>query len=70
MHGYDVVLLKKALPGTAVPVSSERTIVHANHADAPTYMGEFFDENDKTIAVCEVVDDEYLELKWAYGDTT
>jgi len=51
-------------------VSSEGTIVPANHADAQTYMGEFFDENDKTIAVCEVVDDEYLELKWAYGDTT
>jgi len=32
-------------------------------------MGEFFDENDKTIEVCEVVDDQYLELKWAYGDT-
>jgi hypothetical protein len=32
-------------------------------------MVELFDENDETIAVCQVVGDQYLELKWAYGDT-
>jgi hypothetical protein len=32
-------------------------------------MVELFDENDKTIAVCQVVGDPSLELKWAYGDT-
>ena len=61
--------LKKALPGTAVPVSSAGTIVHVNDADAQAYMVEFFDENDKTIDVRQVVGDQYLELKWAYGDT-
>jgi len=69
MHEYDVVLLKKALPGTAVPVSSEGTIVHVNDGDAQAYVVEFFEENDKTIDGCEVVGDEYLEPKWSYGDT-
>ena len=32
-------------------------------------MVELFAENDKTIAVCQVVGDQSLELKWAYGDT-
>jgi len=52
-----------------VPVSSAGTIVHVNDADAQAYMVEFFDENDKTIDVRQVVGDQYLELKWAYGDT-
>lgn len=41
MHAYDVVLLKKALQGTAVPASSERTIVPGNDADAEAYLVEF-----------------------------
>jgi hypothetical protein len=69
MHECDVVLLKKALPGTAAPVSCEGTILHVNDADAQAYIVEFFDENDRTIDVCEVVGDKYLELKWWYGDT-
>ena len=43
--------------------------MHVNDADAQAYMVEFFDENDKTIDVCQVVGDHYLELKRAYGDT-
>lgn len=69
LHEYDVVILKKPLPGTGVPISSEGTIVHVHDANAQAYIVEFFDENDKTIGVCDVVGDEYLELKWAYRDT-
>jgi hypothetical protein len=52
-----------------VPVSSEETIVHLNDADAQAYIVEVFDENDKTIDGCQVVGDEYIELKWDDGDT-
>jgi hypothetical protein len=69
LHEYDVVVLKKPLPGTRVPISSEGTIVHVHDANAQAYIVEFFDENDKTIGVCDVVGDEYLELKWAYRNT-
>ncbi len=69
LHELDVVVLKKALPGIAVPVSSKGTIVHVYDADAQAYIVEFFDENGKTICVCNVDGDEYLELKWAYRDT-
>jgi molybdopterin-biosynthesis enzyme MoeA-like protein len=69
LHEYDVVVLKQKLPGTAVPVLSEGTIVHVHDANAQAYIVEFFDENGKTIDHCDVVGDEYLELKWAYRDT-
>ena len=68
LHELDVVVLKKQLPGLAVPVSTEGTIVHVHDAKAQTYIVEFFDENGKTIDHCDVVGDEYLELKWAYWE--
>jgi len=68
LHEYDVVRLKKELPGTAVPLSSEGTIVHVHDADAQAYIVEFFDENGKTIDHCDVVGDEYLELIWEYKE--
>jgi hypothetical protein len=68
LHEYDVVVLKKSLPGIAVPVSSEGTIVMVHDADAQAYEVEFFDQNQKSIDICTVVGDEYLELKWAYRD--
>ncbi|HET6180810.1 MAG TPA: DUF4926 domain-containing protein [Candidatus Sulfotelmatobacter sp.] len=69
MREYDVVALKKALPGTSVPVSSEGTIVMVHSVEDQAYEVEFFDKNNKTIDICTVVGDEYLELKWAYKDT-
>lgn len=63
LHEYDVVVLKKPLPGTAVPASSKGTIVHVHDANAQAYIVEFFDRNNKTIDVCDVVGDEYLELE-------
>jgi len=69
LHEYDVAVLKKALPGFAVPVSSEGTIVMVHDAGAQAYEVEFVDQNHKTIDICAVVGDEYLELKWAYRDT-
>jgi putative methionine-R-sulfoxide reductase with GAF domain len=68
LHEYDVVILKKSLPGIAVPVASEGTIVMVHDADAQAYEVEFFDRDEKTIDVCTVVGDEYLELKWANKD--
>ena len=84
LHEYDVVALKKELPGIAVPVSSEGTIVMVHDAGAQAYEVEFFDQNNETIAVCtgrrrrlsrtrslsvRVVGDDYLELKSVYRDT-
>jgi hypothetical protein len=69
LHEYDVVVLKKALPGVAVPVSSEGTIVMVHDVAAQAYEVEFFDQNHNTINVCTVVGNEYLELKSAYRDT-
>ncbi len=66
LHEYDVVLLKKALPGARVPVSSEGTIVMVHDIGAQAYEVEFFDQSHNTIAVCTVVGNEYLELKSAY----
>jgi len=51
-----------------VPVSSEGTIVMVHDAGAQAYEVEFFDQNQKSIDICTVVGDEYLELKWAYRD--
>jgi len=58
LHEYDVVALKKELPGTAVPVLSEGKIVYVHDADAQDYI----DESGKTIEVFDVVGDEHLEL--------
>jgi hypothetical protein len=52
-----------------VPVSSEGTIVTVHSVEDQAYEVEFFDKNNKTIDICTVVGDEYLELKWAYKDT-
>jgi len=68
LHEYDVVELKKALPGIVVPVLSEGTIVMVHDIGAQAYEVEFFDQNHQTIDVCTVVGDEYLKLKWAYKD--
>ena len=65
---YDAVWLKKALPGRAVPVGCEGTIVMVHNAVEQAYAVEFFDQNHKTIDVFTVVGDEYLELKWAYKE--
>ncbi len=65
LHEFDVVVLKKALPGMAVPVFSKGTIVMVHDAGAQAYEVEFFDRDDKTIEVCTVVGDEHLELKTA-----
>jgi|HubBroStandDraft_1064217.scaffolds.fasta_scaffold592366_2 hypothetical protein len=69
LHEHDVVALKKELPGTAVPVLSEGTIVQVHEAKAQAYVVEFFDDSDNTIGLFDVVGDDYLELKWAYRDT-
>jgi hypothetical protein len=68
LHEYDAVSLKKALPGIAVPIGSEGTILIVHNADEQAYEVEFFDQNHKTIGntTFTVVGDEYLELKWAY----
>ena len=69
MREYDVVLLKKTLTGTAVPVSCERTIVMLHDEVSQACEVEFFDQNNKTIDVCTVVGDEYLELKLTCRNT-
>jgi hypothetical protein len=69
LREYDVVTLKKPLPGAAgVPLGSSGTIVMVHSTEDQAYEIEFFDENDKTIDVFTVVGDEYLELKWAYKE--
>jgi len=65
----DVVVLKKTLPNSTVPVLSEGTIVMVHSVKDQAYEVEFVDENHETIDVCTVVGDEYLELKWAYKET-
>jgi hypothetical protein len=66
LHEYDVVVLKKALPGTQVPVSAEGTIVMVHDVGGQAYEVEFIDQNHHTIEVCTVAGDEYLELKSAF----
>jgi hypothetical protein len=67
-HEFDVVVLKKALPGILAPASSVGVVVHVHDAAAQAYEVEFFDEHHKTIDVCTVVGDENLELKLAHRD--
>jgi len=64
---HDVVVLRKALPGTSVPVGTVGAVVFVNGAEA--YEVEFFDANDKTIDVCTVIGDEHLALRTAFRDT-
>ena len=66
---HDVVLLRKILPGMSVPVGAVGAVVFVHDADGQAYEVEFFDANDKTIDVCTVIGDEYLELKTAFRDT-
>jgi hypothetical protein len=68
LHEHDVVALKRALPGIAVPVRSQGTIVHVHDAAAQAYIVEFVDEGHKTIDMVDVVGDEYLELIWEYKE--
>ena len=44
---YDVVKLKRAMPGVPVPVGSQGTIVIVHDADPPAYMVEFPDAVDR-----------------------
>ena len=64
----DVVVLKKPLPEATIPVSSVGTIVMVHDASAQAYEVEFFDDHHKTIDVCTVTGDDYLELKFAYRE--
>jgi hypothetical protein len=68
LHELDVVALKRALPGIAVPARSQGTIVHVHDAAAQAYIVEFVDENRRTIDVVDVVGDEHLELIWEYKE--
>jgi hypothetical protein len=38
-------------------------------AEDQAYELGFFGQNRETIAMCTLVGDEYLELKWAYKET-
>jgi hypothetical protein len=71
LHEYDVVALKRPLPGKSVPVGSEGTIVLVHDAGAQAYEVEFFDKDNSTIdkTTFTVVGEDYLELKWAYRDS-
>ncbi len=65
----DVVVLRKTLPGTLVPVGSVGTIVFVHDTEGQAYEVEFFDTNDKTIDVCTVIGEENLELKTYHRET-
>ena len=66
---HDVVLLNKILPGSSVPVRAVGTVVFVHDVEGHAYEVDLFDANDKTIDVCTVAGDEYLELKTASRDT-
>jgi Domain of unknown function (DUF4926) len=66
---YDVVVLRKTLPGTSAPVGAVGTVVFVHDAEGHAYEVEFFDVHHKTIDVCTVIGDEHLELKTASRDT-
>ena len=66
---YAVVVLRKTLPGTSVPVGAVGTVVLIHDAEGQAYEVEFFDGNDKTIDVCTVIGDEHLGLKTAFRET-
>jgi hypothetical protein len=66
---HDVVVLRKTLPGTLVPVGSVGTIVFVHNADGQAYEVGFLDANHKTVDVCTVIGDEYWELKTVFRDT-
>jgi Domain of unknown function (DUF4926) len=60
---HDVVVLRKTLPGTSVPVGAVGTVVFVHDAEGQAYEVESFDANHKTIDVCTVIGDQQLELK-------
>jgi uncharacterized protein DUF4926 len=64
---HDVVVLRKTLPGTSVPVGAVGAVVFVHDAEACEV--EFFDAHDKTIDVCTVTGDEHLQLRTAFRDT-
>jgi hypothetical protein len=65
---FDVVVLKKEVPGLAVPASTEGAIVAVYDAEPPgAYEVEFFDETGNTLSV-EAVTGDNLELKIPYHD--
>jgi hypothetical protein len=63
---YDVVVLKREVPGMRVPASTSGTIVHVHDTNPPgAYEVEFFDKAGNSIWVNTVTGDN-LELKVAY----
>ena len=64
----DMVVLKKPLPGASVPVGARGTIVFVHCAEDQAYEVEFFDQDDKTVDVCTVIGEEYLDETEPFGD--
>lgn len=69
LNEYDSVVLRKPLPEKSIPVGAVGAVVLVHDAEKQAYEVEFYDANDKTIDVCTVIGDEYLELKIAFRDT-
>ena len=66
---YDVVVLKKALPGTPVPAGAEGTIIRVfSFANPPGYDVDFLDENHKTLGLFRVIGNEDFNLKISFAD--
>ena len=64
----DMVVLKKPLPGASVPAGAQGTIVFVPSAGDQAYEVEFFDQDDKTVDVCTVIGEEYLDETGPLGD--
>lgn len=64
----DMVVLKKPLPGASVPGGAQGTIVFVHCAEDQAYEVEFFDQDDKTVDVCTVIGEEYLDETGPFGD--
>ncbi|MGO8795726.1 MAG: hypothetical protein ACLQLC_12965 [Candidatus Sulfotelmatobacter sp.] len=65
----DVVVLKKPLPGTQVPVGTEGTVFRVfGFATPPAYDVDFYDQNHKGLELCRVFGNEHLDLKTSIMD--
>jgi hypothetical protein len=66
---YEIVVLKKALPGTPVTAGAEGTIIRAfSFANPPVYDVDFLDENHKNLGIFRVIGTENLDIKISFED--
>jgi hypothetical protein len=65
----DVVVLKKPLPGTHVPVGAEGIVFRVfGWHNPPACDVDFYDQDHKGLELCRVFGDEHLDIKTSIKD--